>query len=123
MPCITEPPERSWEKHLEIMLCYACQFLDEQQLSGFRDSSGWQGIRQWYIEHLMIDLYEIENNHFKDIISAGILCKCGTLKAIFHEEEVIKKYKNHLIQELKRLGQSVRIEKNNDGSVSVRVEG
>ena len=55
MPCYTPQPEASWEEHLEKMLCYACRFLTKGEMLRFKDNSGWQGLYQWYCEHLVLD--------------------------------------------------------------------
>ncbi len=86
MPCFTEPPSSNWTenllyfikesikfiedgslKELEVLLCSLCKKLSKKQLEYVDGLDGWQGLFQWYIQHLLHDYsenYKIETKEY-----------------------------------------------------------
>lgn len=58
MPCIVDPPNYSYQEHLEIMLCKACRFLNKEQMLHITSSDNiYCNLLAWCQDHVLEDYH------------------------------------------------------------------
>lgn len=63
MPCYVEEPSMSGSEFVKYLLCQACKFLTKEQMKSVRGPDIYQGLFDWYTDHLLHDFVKNYNNN------------------------------------------------------------